>query len=225
MAADCMLIHIALKSALFYLWLYGFSPLLLFAARRDRVFTGVGKNAETGLVASGVPPYQQLASSLTQVQRMLADSTSDHVEALGDLREEFAALAGDMRAEVLRSINHLQDELPKAVCDMVLKHVQVEGAQPLLQSDLQHMFAEHSQRMLAAMQAQFVAALPQPPPAAPIALLPPPDAVPLHPPGAEDEYPMYQWGGKLHYFPDGWAFTQYVCSKYVLILIPCCQLI
>ena len=189
-------------------WTAGF---LHDARMLAQVHGGSGTNPVTGLTATGIPPYEELARSLRAMK-----SQVDRVEA--SVQQAFRDGLANLQHEVS---TRLQD-LPEQVTGRLLDNIQVNGAAPLVRADVDAMLRDRLATFEANLLAALAPAVPGPVPA-PLPPVPaPPVVVPIL---ADDEaaFPMYNWGGAFHFVPEGFTFT--MCARVLCFFRVDCQML
>lgn len=146
-------------------------------ALTERVLHGKFENPVSGLVATGVPTSVMIAGELVKLKQIVAEQ-----------QETTRAL-----------LENIRSDLPKAVVELVLQRINVEGAVAVTVDDVTRIVSEQLQMHLTTHLAPLSATIQQ---------------------GTSEQQntaqqlqqhnrPAYTWGGRLHPVPQGWKFGSF----------------
>ena len=175
------------------------SGLLHSPTMAARVHGGSHHNPTTGLTATGIPPYQELARSLEEVKTKLHQM---HQESKETIDRAMGRITETIERELASA--------PERVKAMLKDEFQIQGLQPLGRGDVESMLTARLTELRESLLQAFRERGADPAAAAAAAAAPPPQAPPLA--GADNGqelYPMHQWpSGRLSYAPVGFVFNR-----------------
>lgn len=165
----------------------------IFDSLSDKVLSGNGHNATSGLTATGIPPHVLIANEIAQLRSEFGDQLREHrlavISKLDEQRVEF---------------NGKLEELPMKLKECLLQNFAIEGIVPITAEQVVSMISSVQTNILAAMQEQAEAT------SRAIAGAATRSTPPISVDNSTEQNADWKWlwGGRFHPVPRGYIFPR-----------------